>query len=66
MEPNPISDKLREVILADPQSFNSLAAETGISRPTLVRFAQEVGTLRLDHAETLCRHYGLQLTTRKG
>ncbi|MEQ8848251.1 helix-turn-helix transcriptional regulator [Botrimarina sp.] len=66
MAEHPITDKLREAVLDDSQSFNSLAAETGISRPTLVRFAKGDGTLRLDHAETLCRYYQLELVKRKG
>lgn len=60
-----ISDVLRAAILDDPSSFNSLAAATGISRPTIVRFTKGEGYLRLDHAAILCEHYGLELTKRK-
>ncbi|MEQ8849589.1 helix-turn-helix transcriptional regulator [Botrimarina sp.] len=65
MPDHPIADRLREAVLADPQSYNALSRETGIARPTLTRFADAVGTLRLDHAETLCRFYGLELRPTK-
>ena len=61
-----IEDVLREAILEDPQSYNALAATTGISRPSIVRFVKGEGTLRLDHAATLCTLYGLELTKRRG
>lgn len=66
MKRETIEDVLRSAILDDPQSYNSLAAETGISRPCLVRFVKKEGSLRLDHAATLCELYGLELVKREG
>ncbi|MEQ8846107.1 helix-turn-helix domain-containing protein [Botrimarina sp.] len=64
MAEHPIAGPLRKSVIEDPQSFKRLATEVGVSRQTLMRFADGVGTLRLDHAETLCRYYGLELTRK--
>lgn len=61
-----IEDVLREAILEDPQSYNALAAATGLARPSIVRFVKREGTLRLDMAAKLCTLYGLELTKRRG
>jgi plasmid maintenance system antidote protein VapI len=62
----PVERVLREAILADPASFNELAAATGIARPTITSFVKDERSMRLDLAARLCEHYGLELTKRRG
>lgn len=60
-----IEDVLRERLAGDPASYYAIAKATGITHPTLMRFAKEEGGLRLSVAAKLAEHYRLELRERQ-
>lgn len=60
-----IEDVLRETLADDPASFYAIAKATGITHPTLMRFAKGEGGLRLSVAAKLAEHYRLELRERQ-
>ena len=64
-----ITDRLRRAILeaieAGRATFKGLGRETGVSRMSIVRFAAGKRSLRLDMADKLAAHFGLELTAKR-
>ncbi|QDV75698.1 helix-turn-helix domain-containing protein [Botrimarina mediterranea] len=60
-----IEDVLRERLAGDPASYYAIAKATGITHPTLMRFAKGKGGLRLSVAAKLAEHYHLELRERQ-
>lgn len=60
-----ITDALRRAIAESGLSFKALERETGVVRQSLMKFAREERSLRLDKADRLAIFFGLELTKRK-
>lgn len=56
---------LRERILSDPQSWNSLATALGVERCALRDFAQGKKSIVLTTADRLAEYYGIGHVQRK-
>lgn len=69
MKPEPtMTDLLREA-LAEAESLNSVAVATGVQKASLIRFLRGEQSLRLDMADRLAAHFGIQsrrVRRRKG
>ena len=60
-----MTDTLKQAIRESGLPLLTLAAETGIERTSLMRFARGDQSLRLDIADRLAAYFGLELTRRK-
>jgi plasmid maintenance system antidote protein VapI len=60
-----ISQVLRATITARDESHASLERATGVRRASIARFVSGERTLRLDMADKLALHFGLELRRRK-
>lgn len=56
-----MSETLRRAIVESGESYRSLATATGLTRASLQRFVDGRQSLRLDLADRLAAHYGLEL-----
>lgn len=56
---------LRQAIAESELSFLELERQTGIKRQSLMKFAQEETSLRLDKADALAEYFGLELGKRR-
>ena len=56
---------LREAIAESGESFREIERQTGLKRQAVVKFARGEQSLRLDLAEKLAAHYGIECR-RKG
>jgi plasmid maintenance system antidote protein VapI len=65
----PISDLLRRVIAEAIEggrtNYKALERETGVTRASIMRFVRGSQSLRLDMADRLAAHFGLELRARK-
>jgi len=61
-----ITKALRDAINDSELSFAALGRETGVVRQSLMKFARGERSLRLDMADRLAKHFGLEVTKRKG
>jgi len=61
-----MTEALRHEIEASNLSFKRLEKETGVLRQSLMTFARGEASLRLDKADKLLDHFGLEITRRKG
>ncbi len=59
--PAPITDLLRETIIASKIPLLTLAQETGVQRASIGRFIRGTNSLRLDVADKLAAYFGLAL-----
>ena len=59
--PSPITDSLRDSIVASGMSYNALERETGVTRASLMRFVRGDQSIRLDMADRLANFFGLEL-----
>ncbi len=57
----PITDLLRETILASGVPFIELERQTGVLRQSLMKFARGETTIHLDSADKLAEYFGLVL-----
>ncbi len=64
-KPVTMTERLQDAVNASPLSFRALEHETGVLRQTLMKFARGESSLRLDKADKLAEHFGLELTKRK-
>jgi plasmid maintenance system antidote protein VapI len=68
-KPAPISELLRRTIVraveAGRTNYLSLQRETGVTRASIRRFVLGERTLRLDMADRLAAHLGLELRPKK-
>ena len=62
--PSPITDLLRRTIADSGVTLLALERETGVTRASIMRFVRGDQSLRLDIADRLAVHFGLEL--RKG
>ena len=46
-------------------TYKALERETGVTRASIMRFATDQTSLRLDMADKIAAHFGLELTKRK-
>lgn len=63
--PATLTDLLREE-LAQVDSLREVARATGTHHATLLRFLREDQTLRLDAADALARHFGIEHVRKEG
>ena len=59
-----ISDQLRRAIVESGESLNSLQKATGVPRASIMRFVRGDQSLRLDKADRLAEHLGLNIVKR--
>ena len=59
--PLPITDLLRETIIASKIPLLTLEQETGVQRASIGRFIRGTNSLRLDVADKLAAYFGLAL-----
>ena len=68
-DPAPISDLLRRTILRAVEqgrtNYKALERETGLTRASIMRFVKGTQSLRLDMADRLAGHFGLELRTKR-
>jgi transcriptional regulator with XRE-family HTH domain len=57
----PFTDALRQAIAASGMSFKALERETGVLRQSLMKFMRGEQSLRLDVADKLASHFGLEV-----
>ena len=57
-----MTEALRDAIASSELSFKALERETGVSRQSLMKFAAEKQTLRLDAADKLAVYFGLNVS----
>ena len=60
-QPAPITDLLRETIIASKTPLLTLQEETGVKRASIMRFIRGTNSLRLDIADKLAAYFGLAL-----
>ena len=60
-----MTSALRSAIAESGLSFLELERQTGIKRQSLMKFAQEETSLRLDKADALAEYFGLELGKRR-
>lgn len=60
-----MTDALLAAIEDCELSYKALEAETGVTRQSLMGFAKGERTLRLDMADKLAAHFGLEVVRRK-
>jgi hypothetical protein len=67
--PAPISDLLRRTIgkaIEDGRTnFKALQRETGVTRASIMRFVRGSQSLRLDMADKIAAHFGLELRRKR-
>ena len=56
-----MTDVLRKTIAASGMSNKGLARETGVARPSIIRFMRGEQSLRLDGADKLAAYFRLAL-----
>jgi plasmid maintenance system antidote protein VapI len=61
---SPISDALRRAIIDSGEAYNAIERATGISRASILRFVRGEKSFRLDMADRLAEHFGLELSTK--
>jgi plasmid maintenance system antidote protein VapI len=66
---SPISDPLRRAVLEAVEcgrtNYKALERDTGVARGSISRFVRGERTLRLDMADRLAAHFGLELRPRR-
>jgi plasmid maintenance system antidote protein VapI len=60
-QPAPITDLLRQTIIASKIPLLTLEQETGVQRASIGRFIRGERSLRLDVADKLAAYFGLAL-----
>jgi plasmid maintenance system antidote protein VapI len=67
--PKPISDPLQRAILAAVEgrrtNYKALERATGVTRASIMRFVAGRRSLRLDMADRLATHFGLELRAKR-
>lgn len=60
MKPTPTMTDLLRRALAEAESLNSVAVATGVQKASLIRFLRREQSLRLDMADKLAAHFGIE------
>jgi hypothetical protein len=63
--PAPISDRLRQAIRDSQEALIALERATGVDRASIRRFLRGERSLRLDKADALAEHLGLELRLKR-
>jgi len=63
--PTAISDLLRQTIAQSGKTLMAIERETGVTRGSIMRFLRRRQFLRLDMADRLAEHFGLELIVKK-
>jgi plasmid maintenance system antidote protein VapI len=63
--PTPITDLLRQTIIASKMPYKALERETGVKRASIMRFVTRRQSLRLDMADKLAIYFGLELRAKR-
>ena len=61
-----MTDTLRQAIADSGLAFIEIERQTGVLRQTLMKFARNEQSLRLDMADKLAEFFALELVERKG
>ncbi|MBM4039770.1 MAG: helix-turn-helix transcriptional regulator [Planctomycetes bacterium] len=61
-----MSEALKKALGAADESLRGIARATGVCQPCLSRFLAGQGTLRLDSADRLARHFGIRVVGPEG
>ena len=61
----PMTELLRDA-LAEAESLYAVSKQTGVCKASLIRFLRGSQSLRLDIADRLAEHFGLEVVKRKG
>ena len=68
-QPTPISDLLRQTIARAVEegrtNYKALERDTGVTRASIMRFVRGSQSLRLDMADRLAAHFGLELRPKR-
>ena len=65
-KPRTMTDTLREAIADSGLAFIEIERQSGVLRQTLMKFARNEQSLRLDMADKLAEFFALELVKRKG
>jgi transcriptional regulator with XRE-family HTH domain len=60
-----LTEALQAAVEASGQSLYAISKETGIAQSILSRFMSNTTRLRLDHADALAAHLGLELRSAR-
>ena len=60
-----MTQSLRDAINESDLSFAALERETGLTRQSIMGFAREERSLRLDMADKLAEYFGIEITRGK-
>ena len=60
-----MTDSIRQAIIDSGQSYCSIEQQTGVQRSSIMRFVRDEQSLRLDVADKLAAHFGLEVVKRK-
>jgi plasmid maintenance system antidote protein VapI len=61
-----MTDTLRQCIVESGEAYIALERATGVKRASIMRFVRGETSLRLDLADKLAAHFGLEVVKRKG
>ena len=64
-KPRTMTDTLREAIADSGLAFIEIERQSGVLRQTLMKFARNEQSLRLDMADKLAEFFALELVKRK-
>lgn len=56
---------LRQAIAESGETFKGLERETGVKRQSLMKFARREQSLRLDLADRLAAHFGIEVRRKR-
>jgi len=60
-----MTDALRAAIIESELPYKTLERETGVKRQSLMKFAEERQSLRLESADKLAEFFGFEVVKRK-
>jgi len=61
----PLTDGLKAAIAESGLTLYRIALDTGVQKPSLIRFMRGSNSLRLDKADVLARYFGLEVVRRR-
>jgi plasmid maintenance system antidote protein VapI len=56
---------IRDAVVSGQTNFKALERETGVKRPSIMRFAAGKQSLRLDMADRLAAYFGLEMRAKR-
>ena len=60
-----MTDLLKRAIANSGQTFTDIGRATGVQRASLLRFLRGETSLRLDKADDLAEHFGIECRTKE-